>query len=247
MGRWICCTSCHSSAMLSASPCSDPRSASVGASPRARRPLRCLSRPRDPRCRAGGGLGEIGEAGEYVSFIALISALYITAGGIHISGNPRGTPQINTTFLAIGAVAASVIGTTGASMLLIRPLLDANRERKHEDAHRRLLHSHRLEHRRPAHAARRPAAVSRLPERRAVLVHPALLPAWLLAQSAAADGFFVWDWRMLRPRVGRGPAARRPRTGRRRGSTASQRRPPLGSSPSPRRHAAPWREMLFAA
>src|SRR5204863_8417803 len=61
---------------------------------------------------------------------ALISALYVTAGGIHISGNPRGTPRVNVTFLGIGAVAASLIGTTGASMLLIRPLLDANMERR---------------------------------------------------------------------------------------------------------------------
>jgi Na+/H+ antiporter NhaD/arsenite permease-like protein len=80
-----------------------------------------------------GHLAEIGEGlTEYVAFIALIAALYITAGGIHISGNPRGTPLVNVTFLAIGAVLASLIGTTGASMLLIRPLLDANRERKHK-------------------------------------------------------------------------------------------------------------------
>ena len=80
-----------------------------------------------------GHLAEVGEGlEEYVAFIALISALYITAGGIHISGNPRGTPLVNATLLAIGAVAASLIGTTGASMLLIRPLLDANRERKHK-------------------------------------------------------------------------------------------------------------------
>ncbi|HSP98155.1 MAG TPA: sodium:proton antiporter [Candidatus Dormibacteraeota bacterium] len=81
----------------------------------------------------GGHLAEIGDGlSEYVAFIALISALYVTAGGIHISGNPRGTPVVNATFLAIGAVAASLIGTTGASMLLIRPLLDANRARRHK-------------------------------------------------------------------------------------------------------------------
>lgn len=68
--------------------------------------------------------------GDYVAFIALISALYVTAGGIHISGNPRGTPLVNASFLGIGAISASLIGTTGASMLLIRPLLDANRERQ---------------------------------------------------------------------------------------------------------------------
>jgi Na+/H+ antiporter NhaD/arsenite permease-like protein len=80
-----------------------------------------------------GHLPEIAEGlEEYVAFIALIAALYVTAGGIHISGNPRATPLVNTAFLAIGAVAASLIGTTGASMLLIRPVLDANRERKHK-------------------------------------------------------------------------------------------------------------------
>ncbi len=67
---------------------------------------------------------------DYVAFMALISALYVTAGGIHISGNPRGTPTVNVAFLGVGAAAASLIGTTGASMLLIRPLLDANRERR---------------------------------------------------------------------------------------------------------------------
>jgi len=72
------------------------------------------------------------EFAEYVAFITLIAALYVTAGGIHISGNPRGTPVVNVSFLAFGAVAASLIGTTGASMLLIRPLLEANQERRHK-------------------------------------------------------------------------------------------------------------------
>ncbi|MFN8626941.1 MAG: sodium:proton antiporter [Candidatus Binatia bacterium] len=69
---------------------------------------------------------------EYVAFIMLIAALYVTAGGIHISGNPPGTPLVNVAFLGIGALAASLIGTTGASMLLIRPLLQANQERRHK-------------------------------------------------------------------------------------------------------------------
>ncbi len=82
---------------------------------------------------ATGTLGEIGHGlEEYAAFIALIAALYVVAGGVHISGNPRGTPLVNAAFLAIGAVLASLIGTTGASMLLIRPVLDANRERKHK-------------------------------------------------------------------------------------------------------------------
>ena len=80
---------------------------------------------------AAGNLAGIADGlAEYVAFIALISALYVTAGGIHISGHPRGTPLVNASFLGVGAVAASLIGTTGASMLLIRPLLDANMERR---------------------------------------------------------------------------------------------------------------------
>src|SRR5260221_5041691 len=81
---------------------------------------------------AGNLRGIVDGLEEYVSFIALIAALYVTAGGIHISGHPRGTPLVNVTFLAIGAIAASLIGTTGASMLLIRPLLQANEERRHK-------------------------------------------------------------------------------------------------------------------
>lgn len=79
---------------------------------------------------AGNLHGILEGLGDYAAFIALIAALYVTAGGIHISGNPRGTPLVNVSFLAVGAVAASLIGTTGASMLLIRPLLDANGERQ---------------------------------------------------------------------------------------------------------------------
>ena len=80
---------------------------------------------------SGGRIdGIVTSMADYVSFIALIAALYVTAGGIHISGHPRGTPFVNAAFLAVGAIAASLIGTTGASMLLIRPLLDANRERR---------------------------------------------------------------------------------------------------------------------
>lgn len=79
---------------------------------------------------AGNLQGIVDGLEEYVSFIVLIAALYVTAGGIHISGHPRGTPLVNASFLGVGAVAASLIGTTGASMLLIRPLLDANRERR---------------------------------------------------------------------------------------------------------------------
>jgi Na+/H+ antiporter NhaD/arsenite permease-like protein len=69
--------------------------------------------------------------GEYVPFLILIGALYVVAGGILITGNLHGNPRTNTALLAIGAVLASVIGTTGASMVLIRPLIRANDERRH--------------------------------------------------------------------------------------------------------------------
>ena len=68
---------------------------------------------------------------EYVSFIALLGSLYVISGGILLRGDLQGKPTTNTAFLAIGAVLANVIGTTGASMLLIRPMLRTNSERKH--------------------------------------------------------------------------------------------------------------------
>jgi len=67
---------------------------------------------------------------DYVSFIILLGALYIISGGIHIRGAWAGTPLVNTLFLAVGAVLANFIGTTGASMLLIRPFMRANHKRQ---------------------------------------------------------------------------------------------------------------------
>jgi Na+/H+ antiporter NhaD/arsenite permease-like protein len=68
-------------------------------------------------------------AKEYVAFIALLASLFIISGGVYLRGSLAGTPIVNTVFLAIGALIASVVGTTGASMLLIRPLLRANEKR----------------------------------------------------------------------------------------------------------------------
>src|SRR5512143_935769 len=65
-------------------------------------------------------------AHEYVAFIVLLGSLYVIAGGIVVRGTLAGTPGLNTALLGIGAVLASLIGTTGASMVLIRPLLRAN-------------------------------------------------------------------------------------------------------------------------
>ena len=69
---------------------------------------------------------------EYLPFVILLTALYAVAGGIYVRGNLRGSPGLNTAILAIGAVLASFMGTTGASMLLIRPLLRANDNRRHQ-------------------------------------------------------------------------------------------------------------------
>ena len=68
-------------------------------------------------------------AEEYVSFMLLLSALYVIAGGTRLSGDLEATPLANTTFLAAGSVLASFLGTTGASMVLIRPVLQTNGQR----------------------------------------------------------------------------------------------------------------------
>lgn len=69
---------------------------------------------------------------EYVPFIVLLTALFTVAGGVRLTGSLVGTPAANTVGLAIGTALASVMGTTGASMLLIRPLLRANEHRRHK-------------------------------------------------------------------------------------------------------------------
>ena len=68
---------------------------------------------------------------EYLPFIILLTALYTVAGGIYIRGNLHGTPALNCALMAVGAVLASFMGTTGASMLMIRPLIRANDNRRH--------------------------------------------------------------------------------------------------------------------
>ncbi len=68
---------------------------------------------------------------EYMSFIVLLFALYVVAGGILVTGNLRGTPIVNGTILTIGTLSASIVGTTGAAMILIRPLIRANSSRLH--------------------------------------------------------------------------------------------------------------------
>jgi Na+/H+ antiporter NhaD/arsenite permease-like protein len=68
---------------------------------------------------------------DYASFIILLASLYTISGGIVLTGDIEARPITNTAFLALGAVLANFIGTTGASMLLIRPLLQINSERRH--------------------------------------------------------------------------------------------------------------------
>lgn len=68
---------------------------------------------------------------EYFQFIMLIGSLFVASGSIFLVGDIRATPKNNTIFLAIGGILASFIGTTGAAMLLIRPILNTNQDRKH--------------------------------------------------------------------------------------------------------------------
>ncbi len=69
---------------------------------------------------------------EYFSFIILLGSLYIISGGILLTGDIPATPLSNTLLLGIGSLFASFIGTTGASMLLIRPILKINEERSYK-------------------------------------------------------------------------------------------------------------------
>ena len=71
-------------------------------------------------------------AAEYIPFIILLTALFAVSGGIYVRGNLHGSPVTNTAILLIGAVLASFMGTTGASMLMVRPLIRANDNRRHK-------------------------------------------------------------------------------------------------------------------
>ncbi|MBI3123594.1 MAG: sodium:proton antiporter [Ignavibacteriales bacterium] len=66
---------------------------------------------------------------DYIPFIILLGALFTITGGIYLSGDIEAKPIVNTTFLGIGALLASLMGTTGAAMLLIRPVIQTNKER----------------------------------------------------------------------------------------------------------------------
>lgn len=80
---------------------------------------------------AGGWQVVFASVVEYVQFICLLLALFVVSGGIFLKGDIEATPRNNTIFLAVGGVLASFVGTTGAAMLLIRPLLNTNAERRY--------------------------------------------------------------------------------------------------------------------
>ena len=107
---------------------------------------------------------------DYIPFIVLLLALFTVTGGIHIKGNLHGSPSMNTALLAVGTVLAGWMGTTGASMLLIRPHDPRQRRPAAQGPRLRLLHLPGVEHRRRADAARRSAAVPGLPEGRQLLL-----------------------------------------------------------------------------
>jgi Na+/H+ antiporter NhaD/arsenite permease-like protein len=85
---------------------------------------------------AGAAVAELLETAifEYLPFALLLGSLFIVAGGLRVTGTPRGTPAVNTAMLALGTGLASLVGTPGAAMLMVRPLLRANRHR-HKSAH----------------------------------------------------------------------------------------------------------------
>ena len=86
-------------------------------------------------CLVMGGMSQDIEhqiLGDYIPFIILLTSLYVITGGIHLSGDIKAKPWVNTLFLAIGWMLASFMGTTGAAILLIRPLLTTNQQREHK-------------------------------------------------------------------------------------------------------------------
>ena len=141
---------------------------------------------------------------EYIPFIVLLFSLYTISGGIRIAGDLPAHALTNSTFMLAGGVLASFIGTTGAAMLLIRPLLETNRERKHVEAHGGVLYLRGLQLRRAAAAVGRSAAVSGLPERRRVSVDAVAWRSWLLVNGLLLAVYFVWDHFLCYPRENQG-------------------------------------------
>jgi Na+/H+ antiporter NhaD/arsenite permease-like protein len=94
--------------------------------------LMALSLPVVYAVAASGGAHELSStAADYASFITTLAALFVAAGGVYATGDLEATPATNVAFLIAGSVLASLIGTTGASVLIIRPLLRTNQQREH--------------------------------------------------------------------------------------------------------------------
>lgn len=143
---------------------------------------------------------------EYVAFLAMVGSLYIVAGGIVVAGKIDGRPWVNTLILACGAVLANLVSTVGASMLLIRPFLRANRWRK--SWHLPVFFIF---------------VVSNLGGLLLPLGDPPLFlgflqgvdflwttrlwPQWLMANGMVLAIFFVWDWVLWRKGQAIGSAA----------------------------------------
>ena len=126
---------------------------------------------------------------EYISFIILLGSLFIISGGIVIKIGARGTPKLNLLLFFAGAVFASIIGTTGASMVLIRPLIRANKWRKQIVTYLHFFHFYSIQYRRAFNATGRSAALSGIftgcsllldPQAYSFLALCGLHPAWFL-------------------------------------------------------------------
>jgi len=129
---------------------------------------------------------------DYVSFIILLSALFIISGGILLEGDIKATPKINSLFLLIGAFIANFIGTTGASMLLIRPILRTNQERKHI-SHIPIFYFPGFKHWRKPNSSGRPAVIFRFFKRVPFFWTLNLFPQWLFAVSIVLIIFYFFD------------------------------------------------------
>ena len=144
-------------------------------------------------CAGLGGELEEQLLGDYIPFIILLLSLFVVTGGICISGNIKATPAVNCKVLASGFVLASFMGTTGASMLLIRPLLEINRQRTHK-AHTVLFFI--------AMAANAGGILTPLGDPPLFLLYlrgapfnwfSGLLPEWLFTGICLLVAYYIWD------------------------------------------------------
>ena len=132
---------------------------------------------------------------EYISLIVLLGSLYIVCGGILVEGSPKGSPVVNTGLLALGAVLSNIIGTTGTSMILVRPLIRANQHRQHV-AHVPIFLIFIV--------ANCGGLLTPLGDPPLFLGYLAgvpfgwtlkLFPVWALVNGTLLAIFYVWDWR----------------------------------------------------